>query len=77
MDIKTGFIRASESKSLEIFLMNDQPFTCPYCGARTIEIASFFHTNAKLLINQCLNKRCGFICGEKEDKDYLKLCKII
>ena len=46
---------------LQIFLMNDQPFTCPYCGSRCMEISSFYHTIAKLLINQCLNKNCGFI----------------
>lgn len=64
-------------KELEIFLMNDQPFSCPYCGSRSLEIASFYHTNAKLLISECLNKDCGFICGEEEDADYLKLWKII
>ena len=56
---------------LEIFLMNDQPFACPQCGARCMEIASFYHTNAKLFINKCLNKTCGFICGEEEDEEYL------
>lgn len=60
-----------EIKPLEIFLMNDQPFTCPHCGARCNEIASFYHTNAKLLIDQCLNKDCGFICGEEEDEEFL------
>ena len=71
MNIKTNF------KLLGIFLMNDQPFTCPYCGTRCMEIANFYHTNAKLLIEECLNKDCGFICGEEEDADYLKLWKII
>ena len=61
MDIKTKI------GLLEIFLMNDQPFTCPICGARCFEIASFHHTNAKLFINQCLNKDCSIICGEEED----------
>lgn len=51
--------------------MNDQPFTCPHCGTRCIEIASFYHTNAKLFINECLNKSCGFICGEEEDEEFL------
>ena len=63
----------TEIKPIEIFLMNDQPFTCPHCCARCNEIGSFYHTNAKLLINECLNKDCGFISGEEEDKDYLKL----
>lgn len=64
-----------EIKPLEIFLMNDQPFTCPNCGARCLEASNFYHTNAKLLINQCLNKDCSFICGEEENKDFIKSLK--
>ena len=60
-----------EFKVLEIFLMNDQPFTCPHCGSRCFDIGNFYHTNAKLLIEHCLNKDCGFICGEEEDKEFL------
>lgn len=56
---------------LQIFLMNDQPFTCSYCGSRCEEIGNFYHTNAKILIEQCLNKDCGFICGEEEDEEFL------
>ena len=55
---------------LQIFLMNDQPFTCPKCGARCLGIADFHHTNAKLFINECLDKSCGFICGEEEDLEF-------
>lgn len=57
--------------SLQIFLMNDQPFTCPYCGSRCLEIGNFCHTTTKLLINQCLNEDCGFVCGEEEDEEFL------
>ena len=64
-------------KPLEIFLMNDQPFTCPVCGARCEEIADFSHSNAKLYIQKCLNEKCGFLCGEEEDEYYLKLWCII
>jgi hypothetical protein len=53
-------------KPLEIFLMNDQPFTCPYCGARCEEIASFYHTNAKSFVEKCLNPHCPFIFVEEE-----------
>lgn len=51
--------------SLEIFLMNEQPFTCPHCGTRCEEIGNFCHTNAKFLIEQCLNKNCG-LCAERK-----------
>ena len=59
-----------EIKPLEIFLMNDQPFNCPYCCSRCNEIGNFYHTNAKLLIEQCLNSDCGFICGEEEEEEF-------
>lgn len=65
MDIKTIF------KPLEIFLMNDQPFTCPICGARCETIADFSHTNSKRLVQLCLNIYCGFICGEEEEEEFL------
>jgi hypothetical protein len=58
---------------LEIFLMNDQPFTCPYCGARCDEIANFYHTNAKLFVEKCLDDQCGFICLQEEDEEFLTL----
>lgn len=68
---KNEFMKQFEIKPLEIFLMIDQPFTCPHCGTRCMEIGSFYHTNAKLLIDQCLNQDCGFICGEEEDEEFL------
>lgn len=61
---------------LEIFLMNDQPFTCPHCGARCEELADFYHTNAKSGIQYCLNDSCGFIAIGEEDEYYLKLWKV-
>lgn len=64
-------MNATYFKALQIFLMNDQPFTCPYCGARCLEIANFYHTNANLFIQQCLDETCGFICGEEEDEEFL------
>ncbi len=65
MDIKTKI------GLLEIFLMNDQPFACPHCGIRCNEISNFYHTNAKLLINQCPNIDCDFICREEGDEEFL------
>lgn len=63
------------SQPLEIFLMNDQPFTCPYCGARCEEIASFYHTHAKSFVEKCLNPACQFIFFEEEDEEFLTLWK--
>ena len=58
---------------LEIFLMNDQPFTCPYCGASCEEIASFYHTNTRSFVEKCLNEKCNFICLQEEDEEFLTL----
>jgi hypothetical protein len=66
-----------EIKALEIFLMNDQPFTCPNCGARCETLAYFYHTNSKRFVQSCLNDTCGFVCYEQEDEYYLKLWKVI
>ncbi len=56
---------------LSFFIMNDQPFTCPYCGSRCIEIATFYHTNSKVFIELCLGEACGFICYQVEDEEFL------
>jgi transcription elongation factor Elf1 len=70
-------MNGKEFKPLQQYLMNDQPFTCPHCGARCREIASFGHTNYKYFVQQCLDDQCGFICSEEEDKYSLKLWKIM
>lgn len=62
---------------LEIFLMNDQPFICPYCEARCEELGDFYHTNAKRCVQRCLSDYCAFVCYEEEDEYYLKLWKVI
>lgn len=49
------------------FLMNDQPFVCPYCGSRTDQLASFYHTKAKNLIEHCLNESCGLIYSVSDE----------
>ena len=77
MDIKKKIKNKKNNQSLEIFIMNDQPFTCPYCGSRCIEIASFYHTNAKSIIEECMNAECGFVGYELEDEEFLRLWKII
>jgi hypothetical protein len=53
--------------TFENFLMNDQPFVCPACGARTEQLTNFYHTNAKNLIEQCLNESCGLIYSVSDE----------
>jgi hypothetical protein len=57
----------NKTEPLENFLMNDQPFICPYCGSRTEELASFYHTNTKSLIEQCLNESCKLVCSISDE----------
>jgi len=69
MDMKTKIgLRIKEIKELDIFLMNDQPFTCPHCGSRCEQLADFYHTKSKRFIQLCLNESCMFICFEEEDE---------
>ena len=58
---------------IEIFLMNDQPTVCGYCGARCEELTNFMHTNAQALLMRCLNPECLFIFFEEEDEEFLTL----
>jgi hypothetical protein len=48
------------------YIVNDQPTTCPICGARTDIISSFFHTLLQLNINECLNSECKHVFFEVE-----------
>lgn len=49
-----------------IYLTNDQPTTCKLCGTRTNWLADFSHTNATLVIHECLDEKCGFLFCEEE-----------
>ena len=52
-----------------MYLINDQPNTCPECGARTDEIGSFYHTKEKYGVEMCLNGTCGKILTFCEDEE--------
>lgn len=66
-------MQVNEFKPLDTFIMNEYPLTCPYCGSRCEELASFHHTNTKHSIQKCLDNECGFLCYEEEDAYFLKL----
>jgi hypothetical protein len=40
------------------YIINDQPYTCPTCGWRTMLLGSFFHTNGKYEVEECPNDGC-------------------
>lgn len=46
---------------METYLMNDQPTTCPICGARSDIISDLYHTNLGLFINECLDIHCKHV----------------
>jgi hypothetical protein len=49
---------------LEVYLMNDQPTTCPQCGART----SFDEIDNATQNHHCLNTKCNYeFVTEAED----------
>jgi len=50
-----------------IFLMNDQPMTCPLCGLRTLIVADFYHTRFKGFFHYCTEDDYLFI--EQDDDD--------
>ena len=54
-----------------VFMMTDQPTTCPYCGRRTEIICDLFHTNLKAQVNKCLTEKCNSIFVEVEDAEFL------
>jgi len=51
---------------MEIYLLNDQPTTCPYCGART-DFMCFFSYKCKMANSLVLNSDCGFVFMGVED----------
>lgn len=52
-----------------IFLMSDQPTTCPKCGTRTDLLLDMLHTNARWTIEECLNPGCRFIFFSADDQN--------
>lgn len=46
---------------MEVFLMNDQPVTCPKCGSRTdFEEVIQSNNTSPIQIHQCLDRDCQF-----------------
>jgi hypothetical protein len=49
-----------------LYLITDQPSTCPICGIRSEVVSNFYHTNLQLVINECLNINCKLVFLEVE-----------
>lgn len=55
-------------EELEIFIANDQPVQCPYCGRRTNWLADFSHTNYSTSINECDNHKYRYLFRVNDEK---------
>ena len=51
---------------LKFYLLNEQPTTCPICGAKTNWIADFSHTQNKMILHKCLDLNCKYLFAEIE-----------
>ncbi len=47
--------------ALELFLISDQPTTCPKCGVRTEMLQGYYTSEIEEQINICLAPNCRFV----------------
>ena len=55
-----------------VLFLNDQPVTCPKCGARTEIILDLSHTRNRVQIHECLRPDCKneFVTEEEDEIEY-------
>ena len=53
---------------IEIFLMTEQPVTCPTCGARAEIIVEVELDKLSSQLCKCSNINCRFVFIQQEDK---------
>jgi hypothetical protein len=51
----------------EVLIINDQPTTCPKCGARTDITLDLSHTKNQTQIHKCYNEDCNCQFMVEED----------
>jgi hypothetical protein len=52
---------------MDIFIMTDQPVTCPRCGARAEIIHEFKEDDLSAQLCKCADKDCQYLFIEQED----------
>jgi hypothetical protein len=52
---------------MDIFIMTDQPVTCPLCGARAEIILEFKEDDIPAQLCKCPNTDCQYLFIEQED----------
>lgn len=50
-----------------VLIANDQPVTCPKCGARTDIMLDLSHTTNQTQIHECLNEKCSNLFVVEKD----------
>jgi hypothetical protein len=53
---------------IEIFLMTEQPVTCPICGVRAEIMIEFEMDKLSSQLCKCSNINCQFVFIQQEDK---------
>ena len=53
-----------------LFMNNDQPMTCPNCGAHTEIIFDLSHSIDQTQIHECVNKNCKEVFVSVSDKEF-------
>jgi predicted RNA-binding Zn ribbon-like protein len=53
---------------LEIFIMTDQPVTCPHCLARAEILIEFLLDDTNTQLCKCLNDDCSYLFLKQESK---------
>lgn len=56
-------------KYSDVFLMGDQPTTCPICGARTEITLEILVSPQKTQYHKCLSDDCKYTFIQEEDKE--------
>jgi hypothetical protein len=55
-----------------VFMMTDQPTTCPYCGRRTEIVSDLLHTKMKAQVHKCPGESCNSVFVEVEDEEFIR-----
>lgn len=65
-----AYISNYNKEGLDIFLLGDQPQTCPKCGIRTL--FEEFHDEPEMYqIHWCRSSTCGFRFVAIDDEDFI------
>jgi hypothetical protein len=54
-------------KNLDVYLMGDQPTTCPICGARTEITKKLLDSPEKIQYHKCFSMECKYEFILEED----------